>query len=256
MNNFFDYFDAIYCINLKQYVDRKKRSIEEFEKYDLNSKVKWFDAIENVYGRAGCNLSHCGVIKQALEDGCNNVLIFEDDFEFLSYEEEYFVNQLNFLKNNDWSMFYLGGNVLLRKINRVHLTYVSKNIVKVNKHLFGAFAYVINKNIFKLILDIYEPILFNILKKQRRHKRVRKQLYHHIDQCFAKTIQRDYNCYTADPMLASHLPGYGCIIKREMVEYNNLKEKYENSLRSIRPSPVTIIKEAHLIKNFEEEINV
>ena len=83
MNNAFDYFDEIFCINLDTRIDRWQHAQEEFKKIGILDRVHRFSAIKDKDGRIGLIKSNLEIIKYAKNKKLNNVLIFEDDFEFL-----------------------------------------------------------------------------------------------------------------------------------------------------------------------------
>lgn len=102
MENYINqYFDKIYCINLAERPDKKKKMEERFDK--LGIEVEWFTAV--TYGFAGkivpalvkskvshfntkqpnefgAALSHYTVIKKALLEGHEQIFVFEDDAKF------------------------------------------------------------------------------------------------------------------------------------------------------------------------------
>jgi GR25 family glycosyltransferase involved in LPS biosynthesis len=124
MRNPFDYFDKIYCINLDSRPDRWEQAKSEFEKVEILDRVERFSACvgkAEVNGSVGPRARHLGVdddqivdgelnrdnrtlwrqldgvtlsmltcIKNAKDLGCDNVLIFEDDVEFVQYDEAQF----------------------------------------------------------------------------------------------------------------------------------------------------------------------
>ena len=62
MNNPFNFFDKIYCINLKERTDRWENCLRNFEKYEITNYER-IDAIKiNAYlsskrkGQIGCSL--------------------------------------------------------------------------------------------------------------------------------------------------------------------------------------------------------
>ena len=84
MNNPFDFFDEIYCINLERRTDRWNQCQSEFDKIGIADRVIKFDAFDNKENpKKGCYDSHLSVIKLAYERKLKNVLIFEDDVAFL-----------------------------------------------------------------------------------------------------------------------------------------------------------------------------
>ncbi len=107
MNNFFDYFDAIYCINLDCRTDRWEAVQREFDRVGIRERVVRFSAIETPgNGHAGCMLSHRAIIQKAKDMWWENVLVFEDDVVFIG---ENLIKNLPKKMPRHWSLFYLGG---------------------------------------------------------------------------------------------------------------------------------------------------
>jgi hypothetical protein len=111
MNNPFDFFDEIYCINLEHRPERWKQAQREFDKVGITDRVKRFDAIyDKENPKRGCYESHMGVIRLAHERKLKNVLIFEDDVAFLDcFSEQKFSKSIETLKTKEWGFFYIGG---------------------------------------------------------------------------------------------------------------------------------------------------
>jgi glycosyl transferase family 25 len=78
--------EHVFYINLEKRKDRREQIEAELVKYDI--PFERFEAIERSQGILGCGLSHMAVFKLAKERGYKNVLIFEDDFTFLSSKQE------------------------------------------------------------------------------------------------------------------------------------------------------------------------
>ncbi len=84
-----NYIDKIYYINLDRRTDRKEEIENEFKRLDIpNEKIKRFTAIEYNPGCIGCSYSHYHVMNEGLHDSFNNILVLEDDFEFVVSKEE------------------------------------------------------------------------------------------------------------------------------------------------------------------------
>ena len=81
-----------FYINLDRRQDRRNEFEEECKRMELT--VERFPAIDRTPGMLGCHASHLAVLKKAKEMNYPNVLIFEDDFQFLT-DKETFNNQLN-----------------------------------------------------------------------------------------------------------------------------------------------------------------
>ena len=71
----------IVYINLERRQDRREEIEQELVQYGLSGER--FNAISHELGLAGCNLSHIQVLKDAEEANLENLLVLEDDFQFL-----------------------------------------------------------------------------------------------------------------------------------------------------------------------------
>jgi hypothetical protein len=121
MNNPFDFFDAIFCINLDSRPDRWLECSAVFEEYGIKNKVQRFSASTldlsglsaKHLARAGCAHSHFSVAKKAIQEGYANYLVLEDDFQF-RLDKNDFINQMSLSISqlpHDWDLFYLGCNL-------------------------------------------------------------------------------------------------------------------------------------------------
>ena len=109
MNNPFDYFDHIFCINLDKRTDRWETCQIEFDKIGIKDRVERFPAIESESGRNGCGMSHIEVVKLCKENNYKRPLILEDDFLVLDNAEENLAKSLEEFKTiENWSMLYIG----------------------------------------------------------------------------------------------------------------------------------------------------
>jgi glycosyl transferase family 25 len=80
--------DGIFYINLDHRTDRREELEAELAKVGITHYER-FPAIRRNPGIIGCGLSHLAVLKLARSRGYRNVLIFEDDFEFLVDRETF-----------------------------------------------------------------------------------------------------------------------------------------------------------------------
>lgn len=107
MTNAFDYFNKIYCINLDARKDRWESCKKEFLAAQI--EVERFSAVKGESPVIAFNTSQAAVIAKALEDGCENTLILEDDVKFKGdMHLHYAMNELP----ADWDSLYLGGNII------------------------------------------------------------------------------------------------------------------------------------------------
>lgn len=106
-DNPFDYFDAIYCINLDHRNDRWNSVQNEFKKIGIDERVIRFSAIKTPEnGHIGCMLSHRKIVEIAKNKWYKNVLVFEDDI-FFRKNKKYFSRLISDLKKIEkWDLFY------------------------------------------------------------------------------------------------------------------------------------------------------
>ena len=104
--------DKIFYINLDKRTDRREDIEDELQRFGL--KQPFYDFSNNLIeiverfpaistpgrGIVGCTFSHLAVYKLAKERGYKNVLIFEDDFIFLSTKNEFYENMSKLLSIN------------------------------------------------------------------------------------------------------------------------------------------------------------
>ena len=82
-----NFIDKVVYINLDHRTDRNehmKRMTKTFR-----DKVSRFSAIRNERGIIGCSMSHIEVLKIAIRENYENILILEDDAEWNEFEQGY-----------------------------------------------------------------------------------------------------------------------------------------------------------------------
>ncbi len=129
----------IVYINLNRRTDRREQIETELNNFGL--QYERFEAIETPgFGIYGCGLSHLSVLKLAKEGNYDNILILEDDFQFLVSKEE-FETQLNgfFEEKIAFDVCMISYNI--KRHQDVGLIYVNK-IIEAQK----ASGYIINKH--------------------------------------------------------------------------------------------------------------
>ena len=115
INNF---FDEIYCINLPERTDKWKECEDEFKKHNLN--VKKFDALKGspknglLGGEIGLIATNIEILRDALKNNYDKILILEDDIIFNNDFNEKFESKIGDLPD-DWESIHLGGNNFFNK---------------------------------------------------------------------------------------------------------------------------------------------
>jgi len=137
MNSLWDFFDGnIWCINVESRTDRKQSSELLFK--TLGIPIRYLTVkLSKLGGIHGCFESHQTIIKQSLQEGRKNCLIFEDDVILGRFTADLVKESISFMKNTNWDLFYYGcfPDILQHK-----QTNVSGNIFQVRATQTHAYA--------------------------------------------------------------------------------------------------------------------
>ena len=158
--------DKIYIINLEESKDRRRKMEIQFMKMNIDNYI-FFNAIkptedmlkkysrfslnnsDNVrIGELGCLLSHIDVMKDALKNNYNTIMILEDDVELLN--EKFISITEKYINCLDFDILLLGANhkkKALKKIMDGIYQCSSSN---------GTFSYVIEKKIMEKFIINYD----------------------------------------------------------------------------------------------------
>mgnify|MGYP005991221935 CR=1 FL=1 len=106
----FDFFDAIFCINVSTQQRRWQRMQERFANLGISERVIRYPAFVTPDSHhVGCTLTHRRIIEIAQHHNLDNVLVFEDDALILDSLLQCLPKSLAELQPEDWNLFYLGG---------------------------------------------------------------------------------------------------------------------------------------------------
>jgi len=149
-----EFFKEAHYINMSRRTDRKEIMDKTTQKLGWEGFLHRFEAFEvpitsSYEERTGASgRSHQTIIKNAMEKGHENVLIFEDDFYFKEGGVEIIEKALDQLQNfPDWDVFYLGGNLL---DGQIHL--VDDNLFRFHG-MYCIHAYAVNKRAFEKCME-------------------------------------------------------------------------------------------------------
>lgn len=159
------FIDKIIYINIDRRKDRAEKIQNELSKIGAPAeKVLKFSAYEEENGAIGCTKSHLEILKIAKDMNWENVLILEDDVQFVKQHQtiDNVNNYFNALQNINWDVAFLSANIF---------EYSSlpkcKNILKIHKS-FAACAYIVNKKYYQTLIDNYEDSLSLLTKTGRK----------------------------------------------------------------------------------------
>ncbi len=164
-----DNIEKIIYINLERRKDRREEIENEFRRMEIpEDKIVRFEAIPHSYGLVGCGQSHRRVLEIAKENGWKNILILEDDFDFVVSKEEliesfqYFFEKM---ENQTWDVLMISYNLF----HPEHYIIDFNNDEKIGKIGFAqtASGYLVNQHYYDtLINNISEG---NFLLEQTRY---------------------------------------------------------------------------------------
>jgi len=151
----------IIYINLERRKDRLKEINEELTHFNLEGER--FNAIPNSNGIVGCGYSHLEVLKIAKERGYKNVLILEDDFEFIITKEEFEKNlTLLFETPVEFDVCMLSYNLLQSEPSNYGP--FLKRVLEAQT----ASAYLVNASYFDTLINLYNYAI-PLLEKTGKH---------------------------------------------------------------------------------------
>jgi hypothetical protein len=202
--NPYDYFDQIYYINLDKRTDRKE--LAELELRDEGIKAVRVPGVVHENPAHGCHLSHAKILYDAIYNGFDRILIFEDDVQFFQDSLKNIRNALEELPPN-WEMFYLGAN-----LDAYPAYEISPHIAKLTG-AFATHAYAIRHTLFHVLYEINSSLETS-----------------HNDVVYANTIHPVHNCYLAMPLIAGQRDSYSDIEKIVMRSNSVFKERLEKNL--------------------------
>lgn len=166
-----DIIDQVYLINLDSRTDRLESAIETlntagiylFKKISPN-----FDAFDESSilskERQSVKDSHVRCVKDAIENNYNNIIIFEDDIVLNQDDSDISENIdkhmnicLDFIKNNNYSIFYFDnifglGRTSCNEINEISRYNNSNGIISIPGKAY-THSYAINKSAFIYFIE-------------------------------------------------------------------------------------------------------
>lgn len=148
-------FDKVLLINMDKDEYKLKLCTHvlngvEFERVPavVLNKPEWNSKENAIYGNRE---SHVKAIQTAKDKGCKSALVFEDDILFEPYYQRFLPRIKNFLDNNDWAVFYLGGYYRFSIYEKTEY----KNIVKLGE-MVGTHSVAYNSKYYDKLLDWFK----------------------------------------------------------------------------------------------------
>tara|TARA_Y100000591_G_C21640920_1_gene597794 strand:- start:150 stop:803 length:654 start_codon:yes stop_codon:yes gene_type:complete len=214
--------NKIFIINLESRPDRKEQILNEMKKQNISeNNYEFFKAIrptpEEVMewnpkyceynkryinpdkfvgytqGCLGCLKSHVEICRIALDRGYENILILEDDTEFVKSID----NLIKYSKgiNNNYDMLYLAGRHIHKNNNTIS-TIKSNDILTTGSYC------------------IKKPAMEYLIKNINNYSK-------EIDVFYVENIQQNFDCYLCIPNITKQRDGYSDI------QQNNVNYKLQ-----------------------------
>ncbi len=154
------FFDRICYINLSKRLDRRRRMDQVLIDNDISAvrihategnlwgwkSDSYKPPLRGFEGMAGCISTHISILRDAVRDNVQSVLIFEDDCEFVGHFQQKFDDWSENVPS-DWDLLYLGG------LNGVgeYVNGIDGHVVLVTE-MTSTHAYAVNRRVFTEVL--------------------------------------------------------------------------------------------------------
>jgi glycosyl transferase family 25 len=194
-----DFVDKFIYINLNERQDRRDIMSKFFKEGQIPlEKVVRFPAIKRSYGELGCLESHTEALRLAKKEGWKNVLILEDDMEWVNFKEGY-SRLVDLTKLPDWNVILLIGWYYEYNFPRV---YFSNN----------AGAYLVNESYRDTLLKNREVSLYKLRRGIGFDWRSRK---YNADVYWSELMKKDI-WYGLNPSICRQVDGFSDINRRHI----------------------------------------
>jgi len=145
-----EHIAAVVYINLDYRKDRKFEMEQELTRMGI--KAQRFPAIQNAVGLVGCLQSHLAVLELAKKNKYKNILILEDDFQFIVPKEILYSELTKFFEeNNSYDVLMLGYNLL-------NYAPFRRNVLKVLEAQTAS-AYIVHESFYDTLIECYKRAL-------------------------------------------------------------------------------------------------
>ena len=207
---FMDHIDKIYYINLEHRTDRKESILNQLRKIDPNlEKTERVEAVKKENGCIGCTLSHIRTLKDAIKNNYEQILIFEDDFEF-TVSNSKINDSINHLVENheNFNICLLSGNII--RTNR------KDGVVKQAINVQTTSGYMVHKRFFETLLENYTEG-YNLWDKKNFGNQYKNTYC--LDMYWKKLQGADKEFYIFTPKLGKQINSYSDI-EKTVTNYN------------------------------------
>ena len=185
-----DQIEGIVYINLAKRADRRAHMEALCLAYGIQA-IR-FEAIEHNHGLYGCGLSHLAVLKMALKQEWNRVLILEDDI-LIQGDQAKFHEAIASILTRNFDVCMLDTN--LQQSEPVDVDWLLRV-----KHSYCAGAYIVEKHYYQKLIDLYEWALPKLLETGAH--------WLYANDAAWSTLQQNDNWITFRPQLCRQMAGY------------------------------------------------
>lgn len=196
-----EHIAAVFYINLDRRQDRRQQMESQLQIYQI--KAERFPAISDKIGYVGCMKSHLEVYRLAEQRNYENVLILEDDFDFLVSPTELQSLLTDFFNLKlEYDIIMLGYNL--------------KSYKEFNPLLYKvleaqtASAYIIHKRFYKTLIELYKKTLPQLEEYKLFHLHANDQVW--------KPLQPNSAWYAFQRRIGHQRKSYSDLID-EVVDY-------------------------------------
>jgi glycosyl transferase family 25 len=191
------YISKIYYINLDKRTDRRAQIEGELEHMGLEGERFPAIALEHAPG-VGCSRSHLEVLKLARAAGYENVLIFEDDFEWIVSKEVLETQLKAFFEAN------IPYDVLMLSYYAPK-TEAYNQTVSYAREAQTASGYIVHRRFYDTLISLYEWSVPQLIKTGEH--------WHYMNDQAWKRLQPGSEWFIFNTRLGKQRPGYsdlGC----------------------------------------------
>jgi len=159
---FADCFSRTYAINLPERIDRRKGLLAELRSQNQELKTRRMELFPGIRpdsaegfpnrGVRGCFLSHLGVLRRALDERLDSVLVLEDDVGFSPLLGERLSAIDRELREQPWGFVYLGHRLELAS------TPEGRCLVPYSGEILTAHCYAVHGSVLPSLVEFLEAI--------------------------------------------------------------------------------------------------
>jgi glycosyl transferase family 25 len=183
--------DHVVYINLDSRQDRKIQTENELNKYGI--KYERFSAIREKNGALGCTKSHLQCLKNAKNMGYKNVLILEDDIEFIVSPNDFY--------NEIQKLFQVPFDCCLLAYNTPNLYESKYPFLYRIKDAQTTSGYIVQSHYYDTLIDCWERAVMMLEKTGENEKYTCDQSWKPLQEkdnwyCFKNRIGKQRESYS------------------------------------------------------------